>query len=53
MLNESIMKRLAFIRHLYDVGMEQSRQPEPMCAASIMTFHDCGELFLQLSRTEE
>jgi hypothetical protein len=42
------MRRLAFIRYLYNIAIEQSRQPEPMASASILTFHDSVELFLQL-----
>lgn len=49
MLDESTMRRLAFIRYLYVVGVEQSRGPEPLTAASVLTFHDSIELFLQLA----
>lgn len=43
------MARLAFLRYLYTIGMEQSRQPEPLAAASILLFHDSVDLFLQLA----
>jgi hypothetical protein len=49
MLTESTMQRLAFIRYLYTIAIEQSKQPEPLGAASILTFHDSIELFLQLA----
>ncbi len=49
MLAESTMQRLAFIRYLYSIAVEQSQQPEPLGAASILTFHDSIELFLQLA----
>ncbi len=49
MLNEITMERLAFLKYLYGVGIEQSQQPEPLAAASILTFHDSVELFLELS----
>jgi len=49
MLAESTMQRLAFVRYLYNIAVEQSRQPEPLGAASILTFHDSIELFLQLA----
>lgn len=49
MLNETTIQRLAFIRYLYSVGAEQSYQPEPLSSASILTFHDSVELFLQLA----
>jgi hypothetical protein len=45
----TLRRRLAFIRYLYSIGVEQSRQPEPCGAASILTFHDGVELFLQLA----
>lgn len=34
---------------MYNVAVEQSYRPEPLCSASILTFHDAIELFLQLS----
>lgn len=43
------MRRLSFIRYLYTVAIEQSRQPLPMGAVSILSFHDTVELFLQLA----
>lgn len=48
-IDETTIKRLAFIKYLYKNGFEQSQKPEPMCAASVLTFHDSIELFLQLS----
>jgi hypothetical protein len=50
MLDENKIKRLAFIRYLYDLAVEQSRQPHPMSASAVLTFHDSAELFLQLAR---
>ena len=44
-----IVKRLAFIKYLYKLAVDQSRKPEPLCSASILTFHDAIELFLQLA----
>ena len=49
MLDESGIKRLAFIKYLYKVAVELSERPEPLCSASILTFHDAIELFLQLA----
>jgi len=49
MPDESFIQRLAFIRYLYSMAVEQSRQPEPIGAVSILTFHDSVELFLQLA----
>lgn len=49
MPTEDTLRRLAFIRYLYNIAIDQSRQPEPLGAASILTFHDSVELFLQLA----
>jgi hypothetical protein len=43
------MQRLAFVKYLYTVAVEQTKRPEPMCYVSTLTFHDAIELFLQLS----
>jgi mRNA-degrading endonuclease HigB of HigAB toxin-antitoxin module len=43
------IQRLAFIKYLFNVAVEQSRRPEPLAAASILTFHDSIELFLHLA----
>lgn len=49
MLNTTvIIKRLALIKYLYKVGLEQSRQFETVAAFSILTFHDSIEMFLKL-----
>jgi hypothetical protein len=51
-LDKVKMQRLAFVKYLYTVAVEQTNRPEPMCYASILTFHDAIELFLQLSSEE-
>jgi hypothetical protein len=43
------LRRLAFVRYLYGLGVEQSRQPMPTRLASILTFQDAVELFLGLA----
>jgi hypothetical protein len=48
-IDESTMQRLAFIKYVYGVAVEQSQQPEPLAGASILTLHDGVELFLQLA----
>jgi len=48
-ISESTIQRLAFIKYLLNVAIGQSHQPEPLAAASILTFHDSIELFLQLA----
>lgn len=43
------MHRLVFIKYLHRASLEQANEPEPMCAAALLTFHDSIELFLQLA----
>lgn len=43
------MARLALLHYLYTVGLEQSQQPEPLAAMSILSFHDSADLFMQLA----
>lgn len=47
-LGEDEVRRLGFIRHLFKTGVEQSHEPRPLCAKSILTFHDAVELYLNL-----
>ena len=44
---EIIIKRLAIIKHLYKIGLEQSKQVETVAAFSILSFHDSVEMFLK------
>lgn len=46
---EDATKRLAIIKYLYNVAVEQSMKPEPICSTSVLTFHDSIELFLELA----
>jgi len=48
-LGKTGVRRLAFIRFLFNLAVEQSRKPEPLSAASLLAFHDAIELFLQLA----
>lgn len=43
------LRRLSFIKFLFDTGVEQSNKPEPLCNVAILSFHDSIELFLQLA----
>ncbi len=43
------MERLAFIRYLYQLGVEQSRKPEPANAVAILMLHDAADSLLQLA----
>ena len=42
----SLIKRLALIRHTYQIGVRQSESPAPYGAMSLLTFHDSLEWFL-------
>ena len=42
-------RRLAFVRYLYDLGVDQSHKPEPFAAVAVLTFHDACEMFLQIA----
>jgi len=48
-LDHTIVKRLAFIKYLYQTSVIQSRAPSPLKCASILTMHDAVELFLHLA----
>jgi hypothetical protein len=43
-----IVNRLAIIKYLYKIGIEQSKQAGTFAGFSILTFHDCAEMFLLL-----
>ncbi|MGA2298773.1 MAG: hypothetical protein ABSG15_14595 [FCB group bacterium] len=45
---EIILKRLALIKYLYKIGLDQSKQVETIASFSILTFHDSVEMFLKL-----
>lgn len=49
MTDPSTTRRLAFIKYLYGIAIQQSKAPELLAAASLLTFHDSVELFLQLA----
>ena len=42
-------ERLAFVRYLYDQGLEQAQQPEPFSATAVLSLHDAVEQFLRLA----
>jgi len=44
-----VIKRLAFIKAVYSVGISKSHASEPLCGMSLLMFHDAVELFLQLA----
>lgn len=45
---EIVINRLALIKQLYKIGVDQSKQFEPLSALSILSFHDSIEMFLKL-----
>ena len=47
MNDEIILKRLAIIKYLFKIGVEQSKQVETVAAFSILSFHDSVEMFLK------
>jgi hypothetical protein len=48
-LDQTTVKRLAFIKYLYQTAISQSSAPAPLNCASLLTMHDAVELFLQLA----
>lgn len=49
MASDVEIQRLALIKYMFNSALDQSNQPEPLCGLSILTFHDCIELFLHLA----
>ena len=48
-LDQHEVRRLAFIRYLFETGVSQSRVPAPLKCTSILVMHDAVELWLQLA----
>jgi len=48
-LSPSTVKRLAFMKYLYQLGVSQSYLPEPANASSVLILHDATELLLQIA----
>lgn len=51
-LDSTTVKRLSFIKYLYQIGINQSKNSEHIAGAALLTFHDSAELFLKLSSEE-
>jgi hypothetical protein len=45
-LDKVQIRRLAFIKYLYRLGLESLGRPDPQASASLLAFHDAAELFL-------
>lgn len=48
-LDSQKLKRLALMRLMHGQAMELARQPEPLSASAVLTFHDVAEHFLILA----
>lgn len=44
-----LIRRLSLIKHVYNLGLLESKKPEPLYSVSILLFHDALELFFQLA----
>jgi hypothetical protein len=44
-----VVRRLAYIRYLHGLGIEQSRLPDPMSSAALLMFHDAVDSFLLMA----
>ena len=49
MIEHSLLRRLSFVRHLYNLGVDQSHGPEPLASVALLTLHDASEMFLQIA----
>ena len=48
-LNAQVVKGLAFVRFLYNQGLEQAGRPQPLATTALLSFHDAVEMFLGLA----
>ncbi|MCD6344223.1 MAG: hypothetical protein J7M17_01270, partial [Anaerolineae bacterium] len=48
-LDTITVRRLAFIKYIYQLGLQQSGMLEPLHGVALLTFHDAAELFLQVA----
>ena len=48
-LNPQAVKRLAFVRFMYNQGLEQVRRPQPFATTALLFFHNAAEMFLGLA----
>jgi hypothetical protein len=53
MTDEIIIRRLALIKHLYRLGLEQSALPETISYTSILSMHDAIDMFMNLSAEKQ
>lgn len=50
---ETIIRRLSIAKYLFQLGWNQSQQPESIAFSSILSFHDAIEIFLKLAAEKE
>ena len=48
-LHHTQLRRLAFVKYLYNNAVAQSKGPEVKAAASLLMFHDCVEFYLKIA----
>jgi len=48
-LDQTMIKRLAFVKYLFNSAISQSKAPAPLSSASILYMHDAAEFFLGLA----
>lgn len=46
---ELTIRRLAFVKYIFWLGVEQSQKPEPLSSVAILLFHDAVEFFLEVA----
>lgn len=49
MTNQDIIRRLAYIKYLYKVGIEQSKQSDTISYVAVLSFHDSIDWFMNLA----
>lgn len=45
-LTAQVVRRLAYVRFLFEEGVTNAQRPEPLNASALLSFHDAVELFL-------
>jgi hypothetical protein len=48
-VNAQVVKGLAFVRFMYNQGLEQAGRPQPLATTALLSFHDAVEMFLGLA----
>src|SRR5438105_1190108 len=47
-ISQDLVRRVARVRYLHDLGLGQSKHPEPLSSVAVLMLHDAVELFLQI-----